>query len=222
MALTGRNVAEGEKIAAEIRARGNNVMFVPAELTKWVAVEDMTKRFIQHFGHIDGLFANAGIYQLAPPLVDQDEATWDAHIDTNLKSAFFCLKAVLPTMLDRGSGSIVFNGSVLADTAFAGAAIYCASKGGLAAFARGAAVEFADKGIRVNTINPVTTRTPMTEPDIVKLTDGTSVHPFAANIPIGRIAEPEEVAAVAAFLLSDRASYVTGQSIAVDGGFVSQ
>ena len=121
-------------------------------------------------------------------------------------------------MKKQGAGSILFNGSVLASIGLPGTSIYGASKGGVVSLARNAAVELGPLGILVNAINPSITRTPMTQVGVVKGADRRDSHPFAVGIPLGRLAEPEEIAAVAAFLLSDRASYVNGQALNVDGG----
>src|SRR5438876_1064971 len=115
-------------------------------------------------------------------------------------------------------GSIVFNSSILAQLGAPGTSIYSASKGGIDALTRAAAVELGPFNIRVNSVNPSITRTPMTTGRITKNADGSESHPLAVGIPLGRLAEPEEMAQVALFLLSDRASYVSGQSIVVDGG----
>jgi NAD(P)-dependent dehydrogenase (short-subunit alcohol dehydrogenase family) len=114
----------------------------------------------------------------------------------------------------------VFNDSVLAGIAFPGSSIYSASKGGIVSLARAAAVELGPFRIRVNSINPSITRTPLTTGMISKSAGGNESHPFAPpnSIPLGRLAEPEEIAEVALFLLSDRSSYVTGQALVVDGG----
>ena len=113
----------------------------------------------------------------------------------------------------------MFNGSVLANIAFSGTSIYSASKGGISALTRAAAVELGRFGIRVNSVNPSITRTPLTT-GAIKPGDSGEAHPFAplGSIPLGRLAEPEEMAEVALFLLSDRASFVNGQAIVVDGG----
>ena len=115
-------------------------------------------------------------------------------------------------MKAQGSGAILFNGSILAEIAQPGTSVYSASKGGVVSLGRAAAVELGPFGIRVNTINPSITRTPMTQARITKGQDGKDTHPLAANIPLGRLAEPEEIAQVAMFLLSDLASYVNGRS----------
>ncbi len=120
----------------------------------------------------------------------------------------------------QGGGAIVFNGSVLANIAFPGTSIYSASKGGISALTRAAAVELGPFGIRVNSVNPSITRTPMTTGRIKADDTGAETHPLAPAgvIPLGRLAEPEEMAEAALFLLSDRASYVSGQALVVDGG----
>ncbi|MFE0759248.1 SDR family NAD(P)-dependent oxidoreductase [Inquilinus sp. NPDC058860] len=217
VALTGRRAAEGEAAVAEIAAAGGEAAFIQADLTQTDAIPGIIDRVVARFGRLDAAFNNAGISG-GGPIGTLDEARWDSLIDTNLKAQFFALKAEAAQMKAQGGGAILFNGSVLAGIAAPGTSIYSASKGGVVALARAAAVELGPHGIRVNSINPSITRTEMTQSRIVKNADGTETHPLATGIPLKRLAEPEEIAQVALFLLSDRASYVNGQAIVVDGG----
>jgi NAD(P)-dependent dehydrogenase (short-subunit alcohol dehydrogenase family) len=218
VALTGRRAAEGEAVVAEIKAAGGEATFVQADLADTAKIPGIVAAVVARYGRLDVAFNNAGISG-GGPLATLDEAKWDDIIDTNLKSAFFCLQVEAAQMKAQGQGgSIVFNGSVLASIALPGTSIYSASKGGIVSLARAAAVELGPIGIRVNSVNPSITRTPMTEGRITTDADGKTSHPYAAGIPLGRLAEPEEMAEVALFLLSDRASYVNGQAIVVDGG----
>ena len=217
VAITGRRAAEGEAVVAEIAAAGGDALFIQADLGNTEGIPAIIAKVVSLYGRLDCAFNNAGISG-GGPLESLNEATWDSVIDTNLKSAFFCLKAEAAQMKKQGGGAIVFNSSVLADIAAAGSSIYSASKGGVSSLTRAAAVELGPFGIRVNAVHPSITRTPMTTARITKNTEGVESHPYAVGIPLGRLAEPEEVAQVALFLLSDRASYVNGQSLAVDGG----
>lgn len=217
VALTGRRAAEGEAVVAEIAASGGEAVFLQADLTQIDAIPGIIDRVVARFGRLDAAFNNAGISG-GGPLETLDEARWDSLVDTNLKAQFFALKAEAAQMKAQGGGAILFNGSVLAGIAQPGTSIYSATKGGIVSLARAAAVELGPHGIRVNSINPSITRTEMTQGRIVQNPDGTESHPLAYGIPLKRLAEPEEIAQVALFLLSDRASYVNGQAIIVDGG----
>lgn len=174
---------------------------------------------VEVYGRLDVAFNNAGT-ATGGPLEAMTEAEWDRVVDTNLKAAYFYLKAEAEQMKRQGSGSILFNGSVLAGIAFPGTSIYSASKGGITSLARAAAVELGPQSIRVNSINPSITRTPLTSGMISKADNGAESHPFAPldSVPLGRLAEPEEIAQAAAFLLSDRASYINGHALVIDGG----
>lgn len=220
VALTGRRAAEGEAIVEEIRVAGGDAFFIQADLSAINTIPDVIAAIAKHYGRLDLAFNNAGT-ATGGPLAAMDEGEWDRVVDTNLKSAYFCLKAEAEQMRRQGSGgSIVFNGSVLASIAFPGTSIYSASKGGITALARAAAVELGPLGIRVNSVNPSITRTPLTTQMISTDENGVETHPFAPanSIPLGRLAEPEEVAQAALFLVSDRASYINGHALIVDGG----
>jgi NAD(P)-dependent dehydrogenase (short-subunit alcohol dehydrogenase family) len=217
VALTGRRSAEGEEIVSDIRKAGGSAIFIQGDLTDIARIPDIVARTVAEYGRLDGAFNNAGATGNGP-IETLDEATWDRVIDTNLKASFFCLQAEVVQMKKQGSGAIVFNSSVLSHISKPGSSIYSASKGGVDALVRTAAVELGAKGVRVNSINPAITRTPMTTGRISKNADGSESHPYALGIPMARLAEADEMAQVALFLLSDRSSYITGQSLVVDGG----
>lgn len=218
VALTGRRAVEGNAVVSAIEAEGGSALFVQADLARIDTIPTIVEQVVARFGRLDGAFNNAGVSG-GGPITDIDEAEWDRLVDTNLKAAFFSLKAEAAQMKKQGGGgSIVFNGSVLANIAAPGTNIYSASKGGVVSLARAAAVELGPLGIRVNSVNPSITRTPMTSSLIVAGPDGVDTHPYAGGNPLGRLAEPEEVAKAALFMLSDLASYVNGQALVVDGG----
>lgn len=218
VALTGRRAAEGNAVVSAIEAEGGSALFVQADLARIDTIPGIIDQVVARFGRLDGAFNNAGVSG-GGPITDIDEAEWDRLVDTNLKAAFFSLKAEVAQMKTQGGGgSIVFNGSVLANIAAPGTNIYSASKAGVVALARAAAVELGPLGIRVNSVNPSITRTPMTSSLIVAGADGVDTHPYAVGNPLRRLAEPEEIAKAALFMLSDLASYVNGQALVVDGG----
>lgn len=218
VALTGRRKEEGEAVVAEIKEAGGEATYIQADLTDIGRIPEIISTAVARYGRLDCAFNNAGIAGIGT-IDELDEDTWDRVTDMNLKAAFFCLKAEAAEMKRIGGGSIVFNSSVLAQIAFPGTSVYSAGKGGIDALTRAAAVELGPFGIRVNAINPSITRTPLTTGHIDKDSEGRETHPFAplGAIPLRRLAEPEEMAQVALFLLSRRASYVSGQTVIVDG-----
>jgi len=218
VAFTGRRKPQGEAIEREIRAAGGEAMFIQSDVTRLQELPQLIEKIVARYGRLDGAFNNAGTTG-GGPLETLSIETWDQVVDTNLKSAFFQLQAEVTQMKKQAAGgSIVFNASVLANLGAPGTSIYSASKGGVTSLTRAAAVELGRAGIRVNAVLPSVTRTEMTEGRITKNADGSEAHPLAVGVPLGRLAEPEEIAQVALFLLSDRASYVNGQAIVVDGG----
>lgn len=220
VAVVGRRATEGEAVVEAIRRAGGDAIFVTADIPHVDSVRAMTRQVVEHYGRIDCAFNNSGIGGDRIPIVEQTEARWDEMVGINLKGMFLCLQEQLKLMLAQGHGSVVFTGSVLADVGLPGVGIYAASKGGLVSLARVAALEGAPHNVRVNVLQPAVTHTPMAAAAIARAESG--VHPLAKLHPLGRIAESEEVAQAALFLLSDRASFITGQTLNVDGGLTSQ
>jgi len=163
VAITGRNAAEGEAVVAEIAAGGGEAIFIQSDLTVAGAASGAIAQVVSTWGRLDCAFNNAGVSGGGLLLDAVDEAAFDRVIATNLKASFFCLKAEAAQMKAQGSGAILFNGSILAEIAQPGTSVYSANKGGGVSLARAAAVELGPFGIRVNTINPSITRTPLTQ-----------------------------------------------------------
>jgi NAD(P)-dependent dehydrogenase (short-subunit alcohol dehydrogenase family) len=201
---------------SELAAAGIDAFSVPADVGVCSEVEAMFERVLQHYDRLDILVNNAGV-QKWTPLLDQTEAEWDRVIDTNLKGCFLCTQQAGRHMRQRGSGVIVNLGSGSNKAPFPNLSSYTASKGGIEMFTRAAAVELGPYGIRVNCVAPGAIdidRTRMEAPDFAAA--------WAAITPLRRIGTPEDVARVIVFLASEQASFVTGQTIWVDGAVFTQ
>lgn len=215
VAVPDVNVASGQETEQEIRAAGGQALFVEANITRAEDVERMVSQVVQMWGRVDVLVNNAGITRdnLILRLKEED---WDAVLNTNLKGAFLCSKAVLKVMLRQRSGRIINIASVVGEMGAPGQANYAAAKGGLIALTKALAKEVASRGILVNAVAPGFIETAMTRalPEEVRAN-------YLSAIPLQRYGTPEEVARVVAFLASDDATYITGQVINVCGGLVT-
>lgn len=214
------NTEGGEETLQMARAAGGEACFVTADVSKGDEVEAMVRATIETYGRLDCAFNNAGIEQGWVPLADCSEDEWDRVIDVNLKGTWLCLKHEIPQMLKQGGGAIVNTASVAGLVGGTMQCGYVASKHGLVGLTKTAALDYATAGIRVNAICPGAARTNILDaliggqPEIEAM--------ILAVHPIGRIAEPEEIARTAVWLCSNEASFITGHALAVDGGFVAQ
>jgi len=203
---------KAEETLELIRGAGGEGVVVQADVSQQADVDRLVRTTIEHFGKIDILVNNAGITR-DTLLLRMKEADWDAVMATNLKGVFLCTKAVSKGMLKQRSGVIVNISSVVGLSGNAGQANYAAAKAGIIGFTKSVAKEFASRGIRVNAVAPGYISTDMTE----TLAEGAQSEILRA-IPLGRIGNPEDVAKVVRFLVSPEASYITGQTLSVDGG----
>jgi 3-oxoacyl-[acyl-carrier protein] reductase len=201
--------------AATIDEAGGQAVAVEADVSEAADVEAFVERTVETYGRIDVLHNNAGIPMESTPVEDVTQDTWDRVQDVNLKSAFLGAKYAVPYMRDQGGGVILNTASTAGIRPRTGLSAYCASKGGMITLTKQLAYELADADIRVNAICPVATDTDML-PEFTS--QGLTVEDMAETIPMGRLAEPEDIANAAAYLASEEAAMVTGTALEVDGG----
>jgi A-factor type gamma-butyrolactone 1'-reductase (1S-forming) len=211
-----RKPGEADEAVAELRAAGHRAWFEVADITRPGDIERVIGFAEREVGPIDGAFNNASITQDAYPIDELPESVFDEVLAINVKGTWRCLRAELATMKSRGRGAIVNTSSIAGVRGFPGLAAYTASKHAILGLTRSAALDAAAWGIRVNCLCPGTTRTPMMERQMRTRPGGEQT--TLARIPLGRIASAEEQAQAAAWLLSDRASFMTGEELVVDGG----
>ena len=217
--VAGRREAEGKETIDLVRAAGGEGLFVRTDVSKAADVQALVQKTVEKFGRLDIAFNNAGIEGNWMPIAEQSEEDWDRTIDINLKSVWLSLKYQIRQMLKQGGGGASVNmASVAGLIGSAGAATYCASKHGVMGLTKAAALENARSGIRVNVVCPAVIETPMGE----RLFGEPEFKKFALGLhPIGRFGSPMEVAQAVLWMCSDRASFMTGQSLVLDGGFLA-
>ncbi|MEZ5670132.1 MAG: glucose 1-dehydrogenase [Alphaproteobacteria bacterium] len=216
--VTAADIAEGglNETISEVEAFHGRIMPALCDVTRAADVSAALRKTVETYGRLDAAFNNAGIEQPAQLIADLSEEVWDRTIAVNLKSVFLCMKHEIEIMLGQGGGAIVNTASGAGVLAIRGQSSYCASKFGVVAASKVAALEYADKGIRVNAICPGIIDTPM----IARYTGDTPEGRarVIAQEPVGRMGHPEEIAGTVLFLCSDAGAFVTGHAMVVDGG----
>ena len=210
----------GEETVQLIRDHFGDALFVKVDVSDSTQVKNLIEKTISSFQRLDCALNNAGIEGKNDLTADCSEDNWDRVMTINLKGIWLCMKYEIPAILKNGGGAIVNMASIAGLVGFQGLPAYCASKGGIIALTRTAALEYAKQGIRINAVCPGVIRTPMV--DRVTGGDPKVEAQYIALEPIGRLRTPEEIAHAVVWLCSDEASFVVGHPFVVDGGFVVQ
>lgn len=220
LVVSGRRDDAGAALVAELRALGAQAEYVRADVTKETDVDALIRRTVERFGRLDVAVNNAGTEGQLGPIAGQTQENYRATFDTNVLGVLLSLKYQLPVMLKQGSGSVINLSSVAGQVGMAGASVYVASKHAVEGLTKSAALEVAESGVRVNAVAPGPVQTDMLE----RFTGGNADAKagLLAMMPAKRGGTTDEIAQTIVFLASDKAKYLTGQSIAVDGGYTAQ
>ncbi len=212
--IGNRNVERGEAVVEEIRAEGGTAIFQKTDVTQADEVEALVEKAVQEFGSLNLAFNNSGIEGELAKLHEQDLESTAKILDVNVMGVFTCMKYEIPKILEAGGGAIVNNSSILGTKATRDVAMYVASKHAVNGMTKSAAIDYGSKGIRINAIAPGPIETRM----LTDMGEG-SLDAFAKMVPMKRVGQPIEIAQPVVWLLSDQASYITGHSLIVDGGW---
>jgi NAD(P)-dependent dehydrogenase (short-subunit alcohol dehydrogenase family) len=213
--IAARRVTEGEETVRQIVEADGEALFVQTDVTQAKEVQTLVDRTLEQYGRLDAAFNNAGSGK-GTRLIDLTEEEWEQEIAVNLKSVWLCLKYQIPAMLKSGKGAIVNMASQGAILGVPGYTAYGAAKGGAAALTRAAAAEYAAEGIRVNAISPGAIET-----ELWANAPAGMLEQVAAGIPMQRVGQPRDIAETVVWLCSDAAGFITGQNIAIDGGYTT-
>jgi NAD(P)-dependent dehydrogenase (short-subunit alcohol dehydrogenase family) len=211
------NETAGNKLAADIGAQGGKVLFIKTSVTDAANVQAAIDRTVQHFGRLDFAVNCAGISGESNTLTDYSLEGWHQNLDVNLNGVFYSLRSQIPAMLQNGGGSIVNLSSIMGLVSSPTTPAYVAAKHAVAGLTKNAAQTYAAKGVRVNAVCPGYIDTPMLRANATPemMSAGAAMH------PIGRLGKADEIAAMAVFLCSDSASFITGGVYPVDGGYLT-
>jgi NAD(P)-dependent dehydrogenase (short-subunit alcohol dehydrogenase family) len=208
----------GKKTVAAVKNAGGDAIFLQVDVSDPKAVEQMVADTVKVFGSLDIAVNNAGIGGELNPTGAYSIDGWQKVIDINLNGVFYCMRYEIPQMVKQGGGAIVNMASILGAVGFATASAYVAAKHGVLGLTKAAALEYAAKGIRINSIGPAFIKTPM----VTDSMDEQTLEQIAGLHAVGRLGEPEEVASLTTFLCSDDASFMTGGYYLVDGGYTAR
>ena len=220
VAVCDISLKECVEVAKEAEKNGGEAIALKCDVTSKKEGDNVVKAAVDKWGRLDILVNNAGIAQFFP-FLEITEEDWDRTINVNLKGYYLCAQAAAKQMAKQKSGAIVNIASVAmgqVGIGFPSIAHYCASKGGIVAMTEALAVELAPYNIRVNAVAPGMIETPMIDP--IKQ-DKTSMERLMARVPMGRVGQPEEVSNLVLFLSSGAASYITGSTVVIDGGWLA-
>lgn len=218
VAIASANVARGEEAAETIREAGGEVIFIPTDVSDASQVEAMVNGVVDAYGHLNFAFNNAGIAGELGPIHATSVENFDRVIAVNLKGIWASMKYEIQHMMQNGGGVVINNSSTAGGRGMPGLSAYIASKFGVNGITKAAALEYAEAGIRVNSVMPGTVETPGVQ-GLRERMPGIDDQ-FLAMIPLKRIADPSEIAAAVVWLCSDEASFVTGVNFPVDGGML--
>lgn len=211
---------EDTETLKNIRSFGGDAIFIKCDVSRDEDVKQLVEKTVSHYGRLDFAFNNAGIEGSSAPTHECTNENWDRTIGINLKGVWLCMKYEIQQMLKQGKGAIVNNASIAGLVGFQNIPAYVASKHGVIGLTKNAALEYAKLGIRVNVVCPGVIKTPMIDRFTGK--DKQVEKQFESMEPVGRLGQPEEVAEAVIWLCSDASSFITGDSIPVDGGWVAQ
>ncbi len=219
VALADWNEKAVRSAAEELAGQGHKTLAIRCDVADDAQVEAMVDQTVAAFGRLDAAYNNAGVQNELAEAADQTREDFDRVVGINLRGVWSCMKFELRQMRKQGSGTIVNCSSLGGLVGSPERGIYHAAKHGVLGFTKSAALEYAARGIRINAICPGLIQTPMSD-QMVAAGQGEALKEMEKSIPMGRVGRPEEIAHAVLWLCSDAASYVTGQSISVDGGFI--
>lgn len=214
VAVVDFDLTAAERVASRIQSQAGVSVAIQADVTQAEAVNQAVQQVVRLWGSLHMAVNNAGIPSPRAAVADTDLAIWSRVLDVNLTGMFYCLRSEIPAILDSGGGAIVNLSSILGLNGMAGRAAYVAAKHGVVGLTKSAALDYAQTGLRINAVAPGYVDTPL-----LKERTADERQSIAQMHPMGKMAEPQEIAEVITFLLSPRASFITGQTYLVDGGY---